>query len=159
MRWWHLEQVGRLEAELFAPDSWSTELFLSELAATDTRFYLVAVACASSQLRGYAGLAAYAGEAFVQTLAVAPEFQRRGLGRHLLSALIARARELRAASIALEVRVDNLGAQELYRQAGFTPIGRRPGYYQPSNTDALIMRADLGEQAQRPEQVVAGGGP
>ena len=34
-------------------------------------------------------------------------------------------------------------AQRLYRSRGFEPIGVRHGYYQPSGTDALVMRLDL----------------
>jgi hypothetical protein len=44
----------------------------------------------------------------------------------------------------LEVRVDNARAQKLYRGYGFTEIGLRRGYYQPSGTDALVMRRTAG---------------
>ena len=43
--------------------------------------------------------------------------------------------------------VDNAPAQRLYATYGFEPIGVRRGYYQPSNTDALVMRRD----ADRPQ--------
>ena len=36
--------------------------------------------------------------------------------------------------------MDNAPAQRLYATYGFEPIGIRRGYYQPSNTDALVMR-------------------
>ena len=39
----------------------------------------------------------------------------------------------------LEVAVDNAPAQRLYAQYGFEGVGIRKGYYQPSNTDALVM--------------------
>jgi ribosomal-protein-alanine N-acetyltransferase len=38
------------------------------------------------------------------------------------------------------VRVDNDRAQRLYRRRGFAGIGIRRAYYQPSGTDALVMR-------------------
>jgi [ribosomal protein S18]-alanine N-acetyltransferase len=41
------------------------------------------------------------------------------------------------------VRTDNDRAQRLYRRYGFTDIGIRRGYYQPSGADALVMRRDL----------------
>jgi len=41
------------------------------------------------------------------------------------------------------VRTDNHRAQRLYRRYGFTEIGIRRGYYQPSGTDALVMRRDV----------------
>jgi ribosomal-protein-alanine N-acetyltransferase len=38
------------------------------------------------------------------------------------------------------VRADNLDAQRLYERHGFRAIGLRRGYYQPSRTDAVVMR-------------------
>ena len=40
----------------------------------------------------------------------------------------------------LEVRADNEAAQRLYQRRGFTEIGRRRGYYQPSGADAVVMK-------------------
>ena len=41
------------------------------------------------------------------------------------------------------MRTDNSRAQRLYRRYGFTEIGIRRGYYQPSGADALVMRRDV----------------
>jgi len=38
--------------------------------------------------------------------------------------------------------VDNPKAQRIYDRYGFAPVGIRRGYYQPSNTDAVVMRRD-----------------
>ena len=35
--------------------------------------------------------------------------------------------------------MDNESAQRLYARYDFEPVGIRRGYYQPSNTDALVM--------------------
>lgn len=76
----------------------------------------------------------------MQNIAVRRDAQRRGIGRLLLEELLAEAarRDLRA--VLLEVAADNAPAQRLYAGYGFEPIGVRRGYYQPSNTDALVMR-------------------
>ena len=42
-----------------------------------------------------------------------------------------------------EVAIDNHPAQKLYATYGFEPVGIRRGYYQPSNTDALVMMRDV----------------
>ena len=68
--------------------------------------------------------------------------QRRGLGRSLLHVLLAEAARLGVPKVLLEVAVDNVAAQKLYAEYGFEPVGVRKGYYQPSNTDALVMRRD-----------------
>ncbi len=42
MRWWDIERVMPVEQELFGDEPWSERMFWSELAQTDTRYYLVA---------------------------------------------------------------------------------------------------------------------
>ena len=44
-----------------------------------------------------------------------------------------------ATAITLEVRMSNVGAQEMYRRFGFGPVGVRKNYYQEVNEDALVM--------------------
>ncbi len=147
MRWWDVEDAHALETALF-PDPWSVETFWSELAhVPETRHYLVARD--GTALVGYAGLAAagghgaHGGQADVQTLAVAPAAQGRGLGRRLLDALVAEARRRGATEVLLEVRAENAPAQALYAGAGFERIAVRRGYYRPGNTDAHVLRLRL----------------
>ena len=47
------------------------------------------------------------------------------------------------AEVVLEVREDNPRARRLYLRHGFTEIGIRRGYYQPSGVDAVVMRKVL----------------
>ena len=84
-------------------------------------------------------------EAWVQNIAVRRDQQRAGLGRALLEALLMEAGRRQARTVLLEVAADNAPAQKLYAAYGFEPIGVRRGYYQPSNTDALVMRCQLDE--------------
>lgn len=136
MRWWDVEAVHRLEVQLFDPDTWSPEVFWSELAAD--RWYVVAEE--GPDVRGYAGLAVTGTEADVQTIAVAPAAQGRGLGRVLLDALVAQAGEQGATTLLLEVRADNPAAIRLYERTGFERIALRRRYYQPGDIDAHVMR-------------------
>jgi ribosomal-protein-alanine N-acetyltransferase len=143
MRWWHIPAVERLECELFGEEPWSAAAFWSELADPETRYYVVALPAAPDErdaLLGYGGLAAYAGEAHVLTLGVATAAQRRGLGAALLRDLLGAAERRGAREVYLDVRVDNPVAQRLYARHGFVPIGLRRRYYQPSGTDAVVMR-------------------
>lgn len=141
MRWWDIGGgVLDLEHELFEADSWSAELFWSELADPATRHFIVAER--SDVIVGYAGLGAYGDEAYVQTLAVAPAHQRSGVGTQLLVDLLTEARARGARSAGLEVRADNPGAQRLYARFGFDAVGIRRGYYQPSGVDAIVMIAE-----------------
>ncbi|MCI4062689.1 ribosomal protein S18-alanine N-acetyltransferase [Micromonospora sp. R77] len=137
-RWWHIAQVLPIEADLFGAEQWSAAMFWNELA--NGHHYLVATDD-DGRVLGYAGLAvAPPDEAWVQNIAVRRDAQRRGVGRLLLEALLAEAARRGARSTLLEVAADNGPAQRLYATYGFEPIGVRRGYYQPSNTDALVMQ-------------------
>ena len=137
-RWWHIDQVLPIEADLFGAEQWSAAMFWNELA--NGHFYLAATDDDGTVL-GYAGLAVSPpDEAWVQNVAVRRDAQRRGIGRLLLEALLAEAARRGARSTLLEVAADNAPAQRLYAGYGFEPIGVRRGYYQPSNTDALVMQ-------------------
>ncbi|CAN5295050.1 ribosomal protein S18-alanine N-acetyltransferase [soil metagenome] len=133
-----------LENSTFGSDAWSPSMMLADLSQPHC-YYLVATAEGSSDLRGYAGLLSPHGapDADIQTIAVAPDARRHGLGRQLMNALVAEAARRRARRVFLEVRADNPGAQHLYDTLGFAPIGVRRGYYQPDNVDAIVMRLDL----------------
>ena len=135
-----LPRVMELEEELFAPDTWTAAMYRDELAQTATRHYLVADD--GGTVVGYAGLIAYDDEAHVATIGVAAARQGKGIGAALLDALLAEADRRRSPVVLLEVRADNTVAQGLYRRRGFTEIGRRPRYYQPSGTDAVVMQRE-----------------
>jgi [ribosomal protein S18]-alanine N-acetyltransferase len=75
-------------------------------------------------------------------LAVARGSRRSGIGTALLKAIERRARRNGAASIHLEVRSDNAGAQTFYRHNGYAPFGRYEHYYE-DGADALRMRKPL----------------
>jgi [ribosomal protein S18]-alanine N-acetyltransferase len=136
-RWWHVIEVMPLEEDLFGAEKWSEWMFWNELAGG--HYYRVALADDGS-VAGYGGLAVTSSdEAWVQNLAVRRDMQRRGLGHILLRVLLAEAARLRIPRVLLEVAVDNTAAQKLYAREGFESVGVRRGYYQPSNTDALVM--------------------
>lgn len=141
MRWWDVEPVMEIEHDLFGEESWTVAMFWSELSEHDTRHYIVADD--GSDVVGYAGLCAYPEESFVQTIAVRPDRQGEGIGARMLTALIDEARRRREPMVGLEVRADNPIAQRLYLRFGFEQVGLRKGYYQPSNTDAVLMVLNL----------------
>ncbi|MEV0811003.1 ribosomal protein S18-alanine N-acetyltransferase [Micromonospora sp. NPDC050200] len=136
-RWWHVDEVLPIEADLFGVEQWSPAMFWNELA--NGHWYRVATD-ADGTVLGYAGLTVQPDEAWVQNIAVRRDAQRRGVGRMLLEELLAETARRGARTVLLEVAADNAPAQKLYDRYGFEPIGIRRGYYQPSNTDALVMR-------------------
>ena len=142
MRWWHVAQVLPVEQAVFPDEPWTARTFWSELGQVQTRAYVVALR--GEDVVGYAGLCDYPDEAWVQTLAVAPEAQGRGLGDRLLRALLEEAARRGQRTVALEVRADNAPAQRLYARHGFVREGVRRGYYQPSGADAHVLTRRAG---------------
>lgn len=135
-----LPEVWALETELFPIDAWPYEMFAGELALVDTRNYWVVED--GERIVGYCGLMCVLPLADVQTIAVIPEYEGRGIGSHLLGTMIANASDRSATDLLLEVRADNPRAQNLYERFGFEAIHRRPRYYR-DGVDAVIMRKVL----------------
>ena len=135
--------IMALEQELFPEDAWTPEMFAAEFAQPPTRrLYLVAED--GNTLIGYAGMMFTGGtQADVVTLAVNPARWGEGTGTALLMALVDEADKRGCEEVLLEVREDNPRARRLYLRHGFTEVGIRRGYYQPSDVDAVVMRKAL----------------
>lgn len=138
-----VDAIMEMEHTVFVNDAWSTDMMRSELRSPHG-YYLVATTADgdSGVLDGYAGLFApsRSDDADIQTIAVAEHARGRGLGRLLMQALIEQARQQDVKQVFLEVRADNPVAITLYRSLGFEELGVRPGYYQPDDVDAIVMR-------------------
>jgi ribosomal protein S18 acetylase RimI-like enzyme len=65
----------------------------------------------------------------IVTIDVAADARRNGVATQLMDAAETHYAQAGCASIALEVAVNNPGAQQFYRQRGYSPIGLRRGYY------------------------------
>jgi ribosomal-protein-alanine N-acetyltransferase len=88
------------------------------------------------------------GEAHVLNLCVHPAWQCNGIGRRLMSRMLALARQHRADTAFLEVRESNEQALGLYRSLGFNEVSRRRGYYPARNgrEDAIVLARSLGRE-------------
>lgn len=135
-----IEQIVLLEPQIFESDAWSESMIRYELSA-DHRSYFVAVD--GNSVVGYAGLLAVGAEGDVQTIALSEQYRGKGIGRELLNTLIDAARQRQVRQLFLEVRADNANAIALYQSSGFEILGERPGYYQPGNVAAIVMRRNI----------------
>lgn len=146
-----IDQVMQIEQVAFTAP-WSARAYRFEIADNEQSTML---AVRPAQLRrnwlerlrlprrprllGYAGFWLLVDDAHICTIAVHPEWRRRGLGELLLLSLLDRAAPLGARRASLEVRVSNRAAQRLYHKVGFETISRRRRYYADNNEDAYIM--------------------
>jgi [ribosomal protein S18]-alanine N-acetyltransferase len=82
----------------------------------------------------------------IVTVGVTPEWQRRGIGAHLIGAFGRAASRAGATRLFLEVAEDNEAAFKLYSSIGCAEVGRRKGYYQRAGAepvDAIVMSKPL----------------
>lgn len=129
---------------------WPESSYQYELNGNHVSHMLVAEAdsSAGAEVIGYIGFWLIVDEAHISTLAVRPDWRGRGVGRLLLRCGLSRAVECGARLATLEVRQSNQAAIQLYREFGFSVVGRRPRYYRDNDEDALLMTLDdIREQA------------
>src|SRR5258708_31509616 len=86
---------------------------------------------------GFAGLWLMVDEAHITTIAMHPDYRRRGLGEFMLVSLIDIAFSIGAKWVTVEVRVSNYTAENLYRKYGFREAGLRHRYYSDNQEDAF----------------------
>ena len=92
---------------------------------------------------GYVVARLAAGELHINNLAVRENHRQQGIGRALLTRVLAEANFVGAFVAFLEVRAGNTGARAFYESCGFRVVGRRRNYYPEPREDALIMRLDM----------------
>ncbi len=122
------------------PRPWSALEFAALTADTNTDLL--------SAEGGFALIRSVAGETELLTIAVIPEFRRRGIAAHLIRLLCNMAKSRGSEQVFLEVSAENKPAIVLYEKAGFLRTGLRPKYYKSpegNSVDAVIMALDLTE--------------
>jgi [ribosomal protein S18]-alanine N-acetyltransferase len=136
-----VDAVIRLERGSGAPH-WSGLDYLAIFSGVGPQRCLL-VAEEFGGLVGFAVGKVLLDEAELETVAVAIEARRGGIGRSLCVAVKQWCATQGAALMALEVRAGNVGAIALYAGMGFVEAGRRAGYYRNPVEDAVLMRLEL----------------
>ena len=121
---------------------WPPAAFQAELANINSRCWVTEV---DGRVVATIVLWRVLDEAHIATIAVHPDFRRRGIGRALLRASMDAAYAEGARIYHLEVRAGNLAAQKMYADFGYEVVGRRPKYYQDNGEDALLLTLILPE--------------
>ena len=131
-------RLAELHAQCF-DEAWDEAAFTALLRDSFT-FALIA-----GEARAFIIVRVAADECEILSLGTRPSSRRLGFARVLIEAAGAEARRRGARRMFLEVAADNLAAHDLYADAGFAPVGRRPGYYirAADRADAIILSAAL----------------
>ena len=133
-----------MERVLFSDSPWSMGQFKEEFKGVpNSRFFMVATN-EQDQIIGYAAVLVVAPgvEADVLTVAVLPEFARKGIATHFMHELEKWSLEKKASAMMLEVGVTNTAAIALYEKLGYQTIATRKGYY-GAGLDAFVMRKEF----------------
>ncbi|WP_434480783.1 ribosomal protein S18-alanine N-acetyltransferase [Gemmatimonas sp.] len=132
-----LPSVAAIEAASFS-DAWAPSAFADLLARTHAR--LRVATSADGTVLGYCILLRAADEGEIANICAAAVVRGQGVGGTLLDDALAAADASVTAAVYLEVRTSNVAARALYEGRGFSLVGRRKGYYQHPNEDALVLR-------------------
>ncbi len=124
---------------------WPEKSYLFELIENPTTLAIVAEL--SSQVEnpliiGMAVVWVVLDEAHIATIAIHPDYRGRGYGKKLLAETMRQLIQRSVLSATLEVRENNMLAQQLYNKFGFKTVGRRLRYYKDNNEDAVLMTVD-----------------
>jgi len=140
MRAGDLGRVMEIAGSLRHAPHWPESAYMAAMDPENTprRISLVVEDCGTAV--GFVVASLVPPEAELETIAVAVEAQRRGLGGMLLEALLVELRGKQVGEVSLEVRATNDAALRLYRGLGFVESGRRAGYYADPEEDAVLMR-------------------
>ena len=130
-----LADVSILDALSFNTP-WPAKAFEHELANANARCW---VAELDRHVVGALVLWRVLDEAHIATVAVHPQYRRRGIARTLFKTATDAGQAEGAQIYHLEVRAGNAAAIQLYEAFGFALVGRRPRYYKDTGEDALLM--------------------
>jgi ribosomal-protein-alanine N-acetyltransferase len=150
MRLADVDSVAAIERDCFS-DPWSSRAFASEVTGAGGRNWVWVVE-SRDEIIGYLVAWCIEDEIHLANIAVAPSARGHGVGRSLMDRLMQKARDRKAAWIALEVRMSNEEAKGLYEKLGFRSVAIRKLYYQREGEDALVMMHHLQpDSGSRPE--------
>ncbi|HCT56124.1 MAG TPA: ribosomal-protein-alanine N-acetyltransferase [Gemmatimonas aurantiaca] len=134
-----VDVVSGIEARSFS-DPWPPNAFTVLLRRAHAR--LRVAVDAQGSVVGYCALLIALDEREVANICVDPSVRGKGVAGVLLDEALASADETLASAVFLEVRESNTPARRLYAARGFRMVGRRRGYYQHPDEDALVLRRD-----------------
>ena len=134
----HLLEVASIEEMSFSLP-WSLESL--ELMLTEQASALVALE--DGRVLGYVGMMCVLDEGQIINVAVHPDARRRGVGRSLMQAAEAYAKERGIVFLSLEVRESNIAARSMYSSLGWEEQGIRKGFYSHPVENACVMTKSI----------------
>jgi ribosomal-protein-alanine N-acetyltransferase len=140
-----LDQVIEIAENLKEAPHWPRSAYLAALdpEAAPQRIALLAEEPVAGAIAGFVVASLLLAQAELESIVVAPAFQRHGVAWRLFGALAAELAAAQAKEIVLETRASNQPALGFYRRLGFVETGHRRRYYSDPVEDAILMRLGL----------------
>lgn len=135
----HISAVAEIERECFS-SPWSENALKEETENPNARFF---VAISDGKVVGYGGMHSVLGENYIDNIAVAHTYRRKGVATAILAVLEETAEKEDGIFITLEVRESNTVAINLYEKSGYKRVGTRKKFYTFPTEDAAIMTKEL----------------
>lgn len=135
-----VKRIVELEEELFT-SAWGASDFLYEIL--ENQFSYNYVCEKENHIVGYVGVWIMYEQSQITTIGVDKQYQRQGIGKALMQAMIDFAIFNNCEVMSLEVRVSNHKAISLYESLGFEIQAIRKDYYQDNHEDAYLMTKRL----------------
>jgi ribosomal-protein-alanine N-acetyltransferase len=144
-----LDRVLAIAESLPEAPRWPRSAYLNAInpESTPRRIALVAAGPQPGSILGFAVASLLPPQAELESIAVAPESQRLGLGQSLFQALAAEVKSAGVGEFVLEVRASNRPALAFYQSLGFAKTGLRSSYYADPIEDAVLMALPLAKKS------------
>lgn len=136
-----LDQVTRMETELFDSGAWNRDNFFYELK--ENPFAHLIVFEEGNEIKGFADYWIAYETSQLADIGVSKHVQNEGIGQMMLEWMLRKADGAGCENMSLEVRVSNAPAIHLYEKNGFIQAGVRRKYY-TDGEDAFLMVCPLG---------------
>lgn len=127
--------IIEIEKTCFTADAWSEDDFIYRMNASDWHFINLTLED-EGRVEAYITATVVADEMNIDSVAVAPDYRRKGYASALIDLAI---KEAKAAVVMLEVRESNTAAISLYQSLGFEKVGLRKNYYERPVENAVLM--------------------
>ncbi|MBQ8623184.1 MAG: ribosomal protein S18-alanine N-acetyltransferase [Oscillospiraceae bacterium] len=130
-----LADIIEIEKTCFTADAWSEEDFIYRMNE-DTWHFVNLTLEDNGKVAAYLSATVVADEMNIDSVAVSPDYRRKGYASKLINLAIEKAR---TKFVMLEVRESNTPAITLYKSLGFKEVGLRKNYYERPVENAVLM--------------------
>ncbi len=130
-----LADIIEIEKTCFTADAWSEDDFIYRMNESDWHFINLTLED-EGKVAAYITATVVADEMNIDSVAVSPDYRRKGYASALINLAIEKAK---AKLVMLEVRESNTAAISLYSSLGFEKVGLRKNYYERPVESAVLM--------------------